>query len=79
MVAALTVKALASDRASLPVATVIVRTPNEAFAAIEICAVKLVAFVTFTELTVIPGPKLTWLTPCAKCVLCPEITTGRLC
>jgi hypothetical protein len=42
-------------------------------------AVNVVAFVTVTELTVIPAPKLTWDAPCEKFVAEPTIRTLRLC
>ena len=35
--------------------------------------------VTFTLLTVIPGPRLTTLVPCTKCVFEPTIVTGPPC
>ena len=77
--AALMVKASAWDTVSVPVVTVMVRSPVAAAAAIVRLAVKLVLLATVIVPTVIPAPKLTWLWPCTKLVLTPVIVTVRFC
>lgn len=78
-VPAVTEKPFVSDAVSLGVAAVTVRAPMVAPAAMVSVAVRDVGPTTWTLLTVIPTPKSTVVTPCAKCVAEPVTVAFKAC
>ena len=63
-----TVNEFAKVTTSAFVVSITLRRPVVAAESILITAARLVAEVTVTETTVIPGPKLAVVIPCEKCV-----------
>ncbi len=61
------------------VVRVTLRGPVDAVGSMLMRAVALVAEATVKDVTVIPAPKDACVIPCAKCVNCPVIATGRPC